>query len=68
MATFEVYQSGRKNEFRLRLKADKRQIIISSEGYTSGAACLNGIDSVTKDAAKAAINDVKKETSFNLIR
>lgn len=50
MAKFEVYQSGKKNEFRFRLKADNGQIILSSEGYTSKAACLNGIDSVRKNA------------------
>lgn len=50
MAKFEVYQSGKKNEFRFRLKADNGQTILSSEGYTSKAACLNGIDSVKKNA------------------
>ncbi|MDP4223842.1 MAG: YegP family protein [Bacteroidota bacterium] len=51
MAKFEVYQSGKKNEFRFRLKADNGQTILSSEGYTSKAACLNGIESVKKNAA-----------------
>jgi uncharacterized protein YegP (UPF0339 family) len=50
MAKFEVYQSGKKNEFRFRLKADNGQIILSSEGYSSRAACLNGIASVKKNA------------------
>jgi uncharacterized protein YegP (UPF0339 family) len=51
MAKFEVYQSGKNNEFRFRLKADNGQIILSSEGYTTKAACLNGIESVKKNAA-----------------
>ncbi len=51
MAKFEVYQSGKKNEFRFRLKADNGQTILSSEGYTTKASCLNGIDSVRKNAA-----------------
>jgi len=51
MAKFEVYQSGKNNEFRFRLKADNGQIILSSEGYTSKASCLNGIESVKKNAA-----------------
>jgi uncharacterized protein len=51
MAKFEVYQSGKNNEFRFRLKADNGQNILSSEGYTSKAACLNGIESVKKNAA-----------------
>ena len=67
MAKFEVYQSGRKNEFRFRLKADNGQIILSSEGYSSKAACLNGITSVKKNA-----NDPKKivktQTPGNLFR
>lgn len=67
MAKFEVYQSGKKNEFRFRLKADNGQIILSSEGYSSKAACLNGIASVRKNA-----NDpkkiVKSQTSGNMYR
>ena len=50
MGKFEVYQSGAKNEFRFRLKADNGQIILSSEGYTSKGACMNGIESVKKNA------------------
>jgi len=50
MAKFEVYQSGKKNEFRFRLKADNGQTILSSEGYTSKAACFNGIASLKKNA------------------
>ena len=53
MAKFEVYQSGTKNEFRFRLKADNGQIILSSEGYNTKASCLNGIESVKKNAADA---------------
>ena len=49
MAKFEVYQSGKKNEFRFRLKADNGQTILSSEGYTNKASCLNGIESVKKN-------------------
>ncbi|MCJ7449165.1 MAG: YegP family protein [Bacteroidales bacterium] len=50
MAKFEVYQSGKKNEFRFRLTADNGQTILSSEGYATKAACLNGIASVKKNA------------------
>ncbi len=50
MAKFEVYQSGKKSEFRFRLKADNGQTILSSEPYSSKAACLNGISSVKKNA------------------
>jgi uncharacterized protein YegP (UPF0339 family) len=51
MAKFEVYQSGKNNEFRFRLKADNGQTILSSEGYTTKAACLNGIESVKKNSS-----------------
>lgn len=51
MAKFEVYQSGKKQEFRFRLKADNGQNILSSEGYSAKAGCMNGIESVRKNAA-----------------
>jgi len=51
MAKFEVYQSGKNNEFRFRLKAGNGQTILSSEGYTTKASCLNGIESVKKNSA-----------------
>jgi uncharacterized protein YegP (UPF0339 family) len=50
MAKFEVYQSGKKDEFRFRLKADNGETILSSEGYTTKASCMNGIESVKKNA------------------
>jgi len=50
MAKFEVYQSGKKNEFRFRLKADNGQTILSSEGYSSRIACINGITSIKKNS------------------
>jgi len=52
MAKFEVYQSGKNKEFRFRLKADNGQTILSSEGYTSRASCMNGIESVKKNATE----------------
>ncbi|MDX9727338.1 MAG: YegP family protein [Bacteroidales bacterium] len=55
MAKFEVYQSGKNKEFRFRLKADNGQTILSSEGYTTKASCMNGIESVKKNAS-----DVKR--------
>jgi len=50
MATFEIYQSGKQKEFRFRLKADNGQVILSSEGYSTKAACLNGVESVKKNS------------------
>lgn len=47
--------STRKNgEFQFNLKASNGQVILTSEGYTSKAACENGISSVKKNAADSA--------------
>jgi uncharacterized protein len=53
---FEVYKDG-KGEFRFRLKAGNGEIIAVSEGYTSKSACMNGIESVKKNAPEAEIDD-----------
>lgn len=43
--------SIRKNgEFQFNLQASNGQTILSSEGYSSKAACQNGIESVRKNA------------------
>ena len=65
MAKFEVYQSGKNKEFRFRLKADNGQTILSSEGYTSKASCVNGIQSVKKNADDAKrFNKTKTPTKM----
>ena len=51
---FEVY-TDKGGEFRFRLKATNGQIIAVSEGYKAIASCLNGIESVKKNAPDAAI-------------
>ena len=51
---FEVY-TDKAGEFRFRLKATNGQIIAVSEGYKAMASCLNGIESVKKNAVDAAI-------------
>ena len=41
----------RKNgEFQFNLKAGNGQVILTSEGYTTKAACLNGVESVKKNS------------------
>ena len=41
----------RKNgEFQFNLKATNGQTILTSEGYTTKAACLNGVESVKKNS------------------
>ena len=39
------------------LKAENGQIILASEGYTSKAGCINGIESVKKNAPDATVDD-----------
>lgn len=51
---FEVY-NDKAGEFRFRLKATNGQIIAVSEGYKALAGCLNGIESVKKNAVDAPI-------------
>lgn len=49
---FEVY-TDKAGEFRFRLKASNGQIIAVSEGYKAIAGCMNGIESVKKNAVDA---------------
>ena len=51
---FEMYQD-KAGEFRFRLKARNGEIIGVSEGYTTKANCVNGVESVKKNAAEAEI-------------
>jgi hypothetical protein len=46
---FEVYKD-KAGEFRFRLKAGNGQNILSSEGYSAKAGCMNGIASVQKNS------------------
>ena len=55
---FEVY-TDKAGEFRFRLKATNGQIIAVSEGYKAKASCLNGIESVKKNAPEAEIVKVE---------
>jgi len=54
---FEVY-TDKKGEFRFRLKAGNGEVIAVGEGYSSKAACLNGIESIKKNAPDAEIVEV----------
>lgn len=49
---FEVYKD-KAGEFRFRLKAGNGQIIAVGEGYKAKASCLNGIESIRKNAPDA---------------
>ncbi|MBR0223505.1 MAG: YegP family protein [Bacteroidales bacterium] len=51
MAKFEI--TTRKNgEFQFNLKASNGEVILTSEGYTTKSACLNGVESVKKNAVE----------------
>jgi len=58
-------------EFQFNLKAGNGQVILTSEGYTSKANCLSGIDSVkrnSKDDAKFERKTAKNgKFYFNLM-
>ena len=49
---FEVYKD-KGGEFRFRLTAKNGQNILASEGYTQLTGCMNGIESVKKNAPGA---------------
>jgi uncharacterized protein YegP (UPF0339 family) len=49
---FELYKDAA-GEFRFRLKAANGEIVLSSEGYSSKAGAMNGIDSTKENAASA---------------
>jgi len=51
---FEVY-TDKAGETRFRLKAKNGQIIATGEGYKTKKACLNGIESIRKNAPGADV-------------
>ena len=58
-AKFEVYTDAKK-QFRFRLKAGNGEIIATGEAYTTKSACINGIESIKKNAPTAQIVEVEK--------
>ena len=55
---FEVY-TDKAGEFRFRLKARNGEIIAVSEGYKAKPSCMNGIESVRKNAPDAEVVEEK---------
>lgn len=51
---FELYQD-RSGSYRFRLKARNGEIIAISEAYSAKAGCLNGVESVRKNAGDAPV-------------
>ena len=51
---FELYED-KAGEFRFRLKAKNGEVIAVSEGYKTKNSCMNGIESVKKNAPDAEV-------------
>lgn len=66
---FEIY-TDKAAEFRFRLKASNGQTILASEGYKAKSSCVNGIESVKKNAPNDALYERKQtqagKFAFNL--
>jgi uncharacterized protein YegP (UPF0339 family) len=56
---FEWYKD-KAGKFRFRLKSANGEIIATSEGYSSKDGCVNGIESVKKNAPVAKVVEAKK--------
>lgn len=54
-----VVTTRKNGEFQFNLKASNGQVILTSEGYSTKSACLNGIESVKKNAVNADKFEVK---------
>ena len=57
---FEVY-TDKAGEFRFRLKARNGEIIAVGEGYKAKPSCLNGIESIRRNAPEAEVVKMPKE-------
>ena len=56
---FEVFQA-KDGKFHFRLKAANGEIIAQSQGYSTKANCMNGIESVKKNAASAEVVEIQE--------
>ena len=52
----EVYEDKR-GDFRFRVKARNGQIVAVSEGYTTHSACMEGVESVCRNAPDADMEE-----------
>ncbi|GAA0527793.1 YegP family protein [Chitinophaga japonensis] len=62
MSKFVITKSSNE-ELRFKLKAGNGEPILASEGYTSKAACMNGIESVRENSQKE--ERFEKKTASN---
>jgi len=56
---YEIYLD-KAGEYRFRLKAKNGNNVLSSQGYTTKAACKNGIESINKNAPGATVEREEK--------
>jgi len=56
---FEWYKD-KAGKFRFRLKAPNGEVIATSEAYTTKQGCVNGIESVKKNAPIAKIVEAQQ--------
>ncbi len=49
-----VIKTDKSGKYRFNLKASNGQVILSSQGYSTKAACQNGIESVKKNSQNDA--------------
>ncbi|HSV96192.1 MAG TPA: DUF1508 domain-containing protein [Spirochaetota bacterium] len=54
---FEVYRDA-SEKYRFRLKASNGEIIATGEAYYSKQACLNGVESVKRNAPDAVVEEI----------
>ena len=65
MGKYEVFKDKGK-QWRFNLKAGNGEIIAVSEGYSSEQACLNGIESVKRNAnSEVVFTYLVEEKAFN---
>jgi len=56
---FEVYKD-KAGKYRFRLKAGNGEVIAQGEAYESKDGCMNGIDSIKKNAPEAEIVELEE--------
>lgn len=54
-----VVTQDKVGKFRFNLKAKNGEIVLSSQGYESKVSCINGINSVKKNAPDAEVVDAE---------
>jgi len=69
MGKFEI-KTRENGDWQFNLKADNGQVILTSQGYNSKDACMNGVESVKKNCANEDSFERKEATNgkvfFNL--